>query len=582
MRIGIFFGGPSREREISFSGGKTVFEYIDKSLFQPTPIFVDSFGRFIKLNPELMYRPEIRDFYPSLADQNAQYKLYIESFPEMTSDPIPAEIGIELKPNEFLDHFDFAFLAMHGPDCEDGAIQGLLEWYKIPYSGPGLMGSALAIDKILQNDMIALVNQQQKKSWTLTYKQWLPEEYAILFQVLKKHLGLPLVIKAPHQGSSIGVAIVKNDDLEAFIEAVDQCFFQIRMTAAHWLKQNLEDKETFGQKVANLNESIGYPVVVDGKDMLYHPVALIEYLDTIFDNDHTESVIISSSNAEDQVLIEEFIFGQEFSCGCIQFDNGAPLALPPSEVMKLVEVFDFNSKYSAGASRKRIPVDTSLAKNQEIQKVISEVFQQLGMTACVRIDGFLTSKGEILLHDPNSIPGMSPTSFLFKQMAEIGLDVTQALTYLVRQSLRERIRVGKKTWELRNLLENLDSKINTQQNKVKKQVGVLFHANDQEYQKARKLFGEINATGEKQAIPVLVMENDIYFQLPKALMFKDYVADVLCLLGEVRHPLLTETSEKASELTQFYAGSVDYQLHQYSNKEAIAFIDEWIEVMQEH
>ena len=65
-------------------------------------------------------------------------------------------------------------------------------------------------------------------------------------------------------------------------------------------------------------------------------------------------------------------------------------------------------------------------------------------------------------------------------------------------------------------------------------------------------------------------------------MFKDYVADVLCLLGEVRHPLLTETSEKASELTQFYAGSVDYQLHQYSNKEAIAFIDEWIEVMQEH
>jgi len=55
MRIGVFFGGPSREREISFAGGKTAFEYLDKSLFEPVPIFVDSFGRFIKLEHSLMY-----------------------------------------------------------------------------------------------------------------------------------------------------------------------------------------------------------------------------------------------------------------------------------------------------------------------------------------------------------------------------------------------------------------------------------------------------------------------------------------------------------------------------------------------
>jgi D-alanine-D-alanine ligase len=47
MRIGILFGGQAREREISFAGGKTAMAHINKSLFKPVPIFVDSLGHFI-------------------------------------------------------------------------------------------------------------------------------------------------------------------------------------------------------------------------------------------------------------------------------------------------------------------------------------------------------------------------------------------------------------------------------------------------------------------------------------------------------------------------------------------------------
>lgn len=166
MRIGIFWG-PSREREISFAGGKTAFEYLDKSLFEPVPVFVDSFGGFILLQKELMYSSEIREFYPAPGVQKDGFKAYIESFPELAAAEVPGEAGRLIAPAEFKNHFDFAFLAMHGPDCEDGAIQGLLEWYKIPYSGPGLMGSAVGIDKILQNEMIALVNGQEKRAGRL-------------------------------------------------------------------------------------------------------------------------------------------------------------------------------------------------------------------------------------------------------------------------------------------------------------------------------------------------------------------------------------------------------------------------------
>lgn len=47
IRVGILFGGVSKEREISFAGGRTVYDNLDKELFEPVPIFVDSFGKFI-------------------------------------------------------------------------------------------------------------------------------------------------------------------------------------------------------------------------------------------------------------------------------------------------------------------------------------------------------------------------------------------------------------------------------------------------------------------------------------------------------------------------------------------------------
>ncbi|SEI43621.1 D-alanine-D-alanine ligase [Dyadobacter sp. SG02] len=558
MRIGIFFGGPSREREISFAGGKTAFEYLDKSLFEPVPVFVDSFGRFILLQKELMYSSEIREFYPAPGIQKDGFKTYIESFPELAAAGVSAETGKLISPVEFKEYFDFAFLAMHGPDCEDGAIQGLLEWYKIPYSGPGLMGSAVGIDKILQNEMIALVNGQEKKSWTLKYSQWVPKDYPLLFQVLKKHLGLPLVIKAPHQGSSIGVAIVKDDSLEEFVSAVNQCFFQIELNAETWKELDEAEKLAWGQKIANLDEGIGFPVILNGKT-IYHPTTLISELEIYFSEGNNHAML-SSSNAEDQVLVEEFVNGQEFSCGCIQFDDGSPLALPPSEVIKMVKVFDFNAKYKPGASRKRIPVDTTLEKNQEIQQMIAATFQQLGINACVRIDGFLTENGTILLHDPNTIPGMSPTSFIFKQMAEIGLNVTQALTYLVRQSLRERIRTGKHTWALRALLEKLDERITTNLATEKPIEHVVFDATDEAYVEARRRYGLLNASGKVTPVPVIKAGDGQFYQLPNPLMFKEYVSDVEELLHAERHPLLVETSDKAATLTRFYAGEVSYDI----------------------
>ncbi len=556
MRIGIFFGGPAREREISFAGGKTAFEHLDKSLFTPIPVFVDSFGRFIKLNPKWMYEKGIRDFYPA---QSSPFSLYVESFPGLRQEQVPAEIGVLMNPEEFSAHFDFALLAMHGPDCEDGAIQGLLEWYRIPYSGPGMMGSAVGIDKILQNQMIAMVNHQQKKTEILSYSEWVSSDQAGVFKKIKDALGLPIVIKAPHQGSSIGVYIIKRDDQDDFINGVNQCFFQSEVASGVWQQLSGKEKEAFAQKTANLDEGVGYPVqFVEAGELIYHPLDLIRRLDLYFGERDGKATLLSS-NAEDRILFEEFIEGQEFSCGCIQDENGDRLALPPTEIIKVSEVFDFNSKYKPGATRKRIPIETTLENNRKVQQYITDVAGGLGIDVCVRIDGFLTKDGEVLLHDPNTIPGMSPTSLIFKQMAEIGLNVTQTITYFIRQSVRQRMSTGKDTVYLRRVLEKLDSRIQEEKQRVRPEEVRVVEATDEAFGEARQWWSRLNAEAQYTPVVVLYLEG-VNYRLTVPSMFKDYVEDVVTLLKGSSNILLEETRKKASKVTEFYGGSTNFEI----------------------
>ncbi len=104
---------------------------------------------------------------------------------------------------------DVAYLALHGKGGEDGCIQGLLEWMGIPYTGPGLAASAICMDKTLTKKILLQGNIPTPKS--VEYKR---EDCADVKKVaaeLMNALGLPMVIKAPCQGSSIGVVIVREE-----------------------------------------------------------------------------------------------------------------------------------------------------------------------------------------------------------------------------------------------------------------------------------------------------------------------------------------------------------------------------------
>jgi D-alanine-D-alanine ligase len=281
------------------------------------------------------------------------------------------------------------------------------------------------------------------------------------------------------------------------------------------------------------------------------PVELIQMLDDYADSSETQTLTLTSINAEDEILFEEFISGQEFSCGVIQDDDGRAIALPPTEIYN-AESFDYETKYLSSVAKKRIPVQTSLENNRAIQVAVETVFARLGFNVYSRIDGFLTPDGRVLLHDPNTIPGMSPASLIFKQMAEIGMNFCDSLTYLIRQSLRERIRTGKDTFRLKMMLADLDERLADFKISDRPEQRITFGPTDAEWVRAKAAYNAAAAEGETRPQMVYLKSKMETHDVPVNCLFKDTLADLETALAGPRHPLLLETEERTRHIVAKY------------------------------
>jgi D-alanine-D-alanine ligase len=190
MRIGIFFGGPSREREVSFAGGRTVFDNLNKDLFTPIPIFVDSMGQFILLEWPYIYKGTIRDFYPPseiIPEEHRQFQHYIESFPELAEEAAN-QIGSVIPIDQLPEYIEFAFLALHGRYGEDGTLQAQLQNLGIPYSGSGVMACAIGMDKYAQKSLMASAGFTMPQMIPIKRTHWLSSPQAILDEISESFL----------------------------------------------------------------------------------------------------------------------------------------------------------------------------------------------------------------------------------------------------------------------------------------------------------------------------------------------------------------------------------------------------------
>ena len=609
MRIGIFFGGTSREREISFAGGRTVFDNLDKALFQPVPIFVDSLGQFILLDWQFIYKGTIRDFYPPVSSQPPSLhhlQVYIESLGELSHDEkfeAIAKVGREMNVEELPLLMDFAFLALHGPGGEDGAIQGLLEWLGIPYSGSGILPSAFGIDKIAQKRLLQATGQPTPDFRVLTAEAWdWGGAKASCFKALVEQLGLPLVVKAPHQGSSLGISIIKNDDADAFAAAVEKALFRRNVARAEWTGLNEATKVAWVRQLADIREGIGLPVVaVTGKTgqgahlsltdvkqtTVYHPETLLNFLDLSFE-EGADTVSLESTSGETQVLVESFVAGREFSCIVIEDPHGDPLALPPTEIVKGEEMFDYRSKYLPGLARKITPIDLPEADIERIRQQCQRMFSTFGFEVYARLDGFYTPDGRIFLNDPNTTSGMLPASFFFHQAAEIGLNPSQFLTYLVRTSLAARQRSGLKPVQLKRQMKLLDEAISgrrttdTERIRVAVIMGGYSSERHISVESGRNIYEKLSSSAKYAPVPVFLTgaaQDHRLYVLPVNVMLKDNADDIREKIehaeaGEFPHPILERIRQEASAITRTYAGQALAQPRRISFEELAGLADE--------
>ncbi len=582
IRVGIFFGGQSREREISFAGGRTVYDNLNKSLFEPVLFFIDSLGQIIALDWQYVYKGTIRDFYPPvdlLPPTPHHFQVYVESLDATAAEKAASMVGRRVSPDELPSLIDFAFLALHGPFGEDGNIQGLLEWYNIPYSGSGILPSAIGVNKVVQKDLLTKSGFPVPAFELLQRDRWLATaDKKAAFSKLIEKLGLPLVIKAPNQGSTIGVSIVEKKDAAAFTEAVNRAFFIKEIELAWWKGLTDDEKRMELVRLTDIREGIGMPAALNDK-WFYHPEALWLELDRLA-AEGIAAVQLTSQHAEEEILIESFIKGREFSCIVIENERGNPLALPPTEIRKVKDLFDYRSKYLPGVSRKITPIELPDIDIQRIREQCEKLFTALHCQVYARIDGFYTADGSIFLNDPNTTSGMLPSSFFFHQAAEIGLNPSQFLTYIIRTSLAARIKTGKMIHKMKDLLKTLDNsiKVLAASEAQKINVGVIMGGFSSErhisVESGRNIYEKLASSTKYHPVPVFLtgdeQEHELYV-LPVNIMLKDNADDIREKLhaasSSKAHPVINLITREASAITSTYApGTVQkYQKISYDD-----------------
>jgi len=188
LRVGIILGGMSSEREVSLNSGRNVYDNLDPELYEGVPIFMDATGALWIIPWSLISQNTTIDITEHLPTKAR--RISYESLPEL---------------------IDFAFISLHGKYGDDGCIQGLMEILGIPYTGPGVLASALGMDKHIQQMILRSYGLDVPDSVIVHEKEWKksPDEVKVM---LTSRFAFPFFVKPTREGSSVGVGKVKSGE----------------------------------------------------------------------------------------------------------------------------------------------------------------------------------------------------------------------------------------------------------------------------------------------------------------------------------------------------------------------------------
>ena len=272
---------------------------------------------------------------------------------------------------------DLAFLAVHGPYGEDGTLQGILEYLKIPYTGSGVLLSALCMDKMLFKNWLSLQNisnpsfiyfKKNHTDWNMNFSNMdkdikLSDLYTSIppsiseTKVMGQPCFLPCVVKPCRSGSSIGVSICRSQQ--------------------DW-----------------------------------------------------ENAIKNALTIDNNILVEQYIEGSEIAVSILNEQILTPVEIQPASG----HFYDFKRKYEKNQSQYFVPPRLNANVIEKLKTITNQIQKMFQIKTYGRMDFIVDKKENIYALEFNTLPGLTPLSLLPKSAQYDGMSYDEVILKILESA----------------------------------------------------------------------------------------------------------------------------------------------------
>jgi D-alanine-D-alanine ligase len=339
MKIVVLLGGNTSEREVSLRTGAGVARALE-TLGHEVALLDTGTGKFLK-DPD----------HAMKLGEGGPAPLHAGQALTTTTSGEGLDVCVRSVPRTA----DLVFIALHGGAGENGTLQALLDLAGIPYTGSGVLSSALAMDKVMSK-RIFKVEGIPTPEWV---ERWAPEDPAAPWNpdLTKAELeslgGYPVIVKPNEEGSSVGISLARN---------------------GAELRAGMEDARRYGRCV----------------------------------------------------LVEQFIEGRELTVGVIDQHT-----LPVVEIIPHEGWYDYEHKYTSGASRYEVPAKLPPEMSEELFALSLRACRALRTKGVARVDFRLGADGVPQCLEVNTVPGLTELSLVPKAAGAAGMSYADLIRAIV-------------------------------------------------------------------------------------------------------------------------------------------------------
>ena len=433
LKIGIFFGGKSRERAWSFAAAKTLYLYLDKKLFDAVPIFLDTRMQMFLVNATALLKSHPADFlHPTNESQDSD---------EVAATPLS---GKPLNPKLLPNLINIAWITANSEFDETPALQEKLGQLGIPFTGNHPDSHELVWDKALLKETLIQQGFTLPAYRLFSAGDCEKTDAQTQLNLIRSEIKFPCYLKNARGEAHGAITLLGEGSTPTELEnAINRAFFREFLLPSEWLDRSAFEKETYIRLICDPAEGPGLPVKVSAPDtpvrICHSPTSLYDHIDQLIQKPLPPDSWIKMEpiSNNDNIIIEHAPDGKNFSCFVIRQTNRDILTLVPQSINPKDEMYFYFNPEALHPSTLRIP-EVPPQQIAEIQQLALKVFTNNSFGTLAEIEGTIDDQNRIFLSEVRNTARLTEGSPLFLLAAREGMSTVNFLTQLLRGTLCQR------------------------------------------------------------------------------------------------------------------------------------------------